>query len=340
MQNVASANFPRLVGDIGGTHIRFAVVAAAGAAPAQIRRYRCADFPGPEAAIRHYLASAGLALPPVAAFGIATPLDGDAVRMTNHPWAFSIEALRRALGLERLVFINDFTALALALPELRGDDLEQIGGGLAQAGQPRAPLALLGPGTGLGVSGLIPCGNGGWQPLAGEGGHVTLAASTAREAAIITALAGRFGHVSAERALSGPGLAALHDAIRQLDGAPPSPLDSHEISARALAGACPHCVEALEVFCAFLGTVAADLALTLGARGGVYVGGGIVPALGAYFARSGFRQRFEAKGRFSAWLAAIPTHVIRAPYAALSGASEALDRAHPTPAAHPPRPIP
>ena len=336
MQSTASANFPRLVGDIGGTHIRFAVVAAPGAAPARIRRHACADFPGPEAAIRHYLAAEGLALPPVAAFGIATPLDGDAVRMTNHPWAFSIEALRQALGLERLVFINDFTALALALPGLRGDDLEPIGGGLAQAGQ---PIALLGPGTGLGVSGLIPCG-GGWQPLAGEGGHVTLAASTAREAAIIAVLAARFGHVSAERALSGPGLAALHDAIRQLDGAPPAPLPSHAVSARALAGACPHCVEALEVFCALLGTVAADLALTLGARGGVYVGGGIVPALGAFFARSGFRQRFEAKGRFSGWLATIPTHVIRAPYAALSGASEALDRAPPAPAAHPPRPLP
>ena len=153
-------------------------------------------------------------------------------------------------------------------------------------------------------------------------------------------LAARFGHVSAERALSGPGLAALHDAIRQLDGAPPAPLPSHAVSARALAGACPHCVEALAVFCALLGTVAADLALTLGARGGVYVGGGIVPALGAFFARSGFRQRFEAKGRFSGWLATIPTHVIRAPYAALSGASEALDRAPPAPAAHPPRPLP
>lgn len=336
MQSTASANFPRLVGDIGGTHIRFAVVAAPGAAPARIRRHACADFPGPEAAIRHYLAAEGLALPPVAAFGIATPLDGDAVRMTNHPWAFSIEALRQALGFAQLVFINDFTALALALPQLKGTELEQIGGGTPRPG---APLALLGAGTGLGVSGLIPCGAG-WQPLAGEGGHVSLAAGNAREAAIIAVLAARFGHVSAERALSGPGLAALHDAIRQLDGAPPAPLPSHAVSARALAGACPHCVEALAVFCALLGTVAADLALTLGARGGVYVGGGIVPALGAFFARSGFRQRFEAKGRFSGWLATIPTHVIRAPYAALSGASEALDRAPPAPAAHPPRPLP
>ncbi len=323
MQKLASRHFPRLVGDIGGTNIRFAVIAAAGGAPAQIRSFACSDFPGPEAAIRHYLACEGLALPPVAAFGIATPLSGDAVRMTNHPWAFSIEVLRQALGFAQLVFINDFSALALALPRLKGADLEQIGGGTPQ---PDAPLALLGAGTGLGVSGLIPC-TGGWQPLAGEGGHVSLAAGNAREAAIIAVLGTRFGHVSAERALSGPGLAALHDAIRQLEGTPPCPLDSREISARALAGSCPHCTEALELFCALLGSVAGNLALTLGARGGVYIGGGIVPALGDFFARSGFRARFEAKGRFSAYLAAIPTYVIRAPYAALSGAGEALERA-------------
>lgn len=323
MQKLASRLFPRLVGDIGGTNIRFAVIAAAGAAPAQIRSFACSDFHGPEAAIRHYLACEGLPPPPIAAFGIATPLSGDLVRMTNHPWAFSIEALRVALGFQRLVFINDFTALALALPRLHGADLEQVGGG---APQPGAPLALLGAGTGLGVSGLIPCGAG-WQPLAGEGGHVSLAAGNPREAAIIAVLAARFGHVSAERALSGPGIAALHSAIRQLEGAPPCSLDAREISARALAGSCPHCTEALEVFCALLGSVAADLALTLGARGGVYVGGGIVPALGDFFARSGFRARFEAKGRFSAYLAAVPTYVIRAPYAALSGADEALDRA-------------
>ena len=328
MQKLASQPFPRLVGDIGGTNIRFAVITAAGSAPAQIRSFACASFPGPEAAILHYLSSEGLARPPVAAFGIATPLTGDAVRMTNHPWAFSIEALRQALGFAQLVFINDFTALALALPQLKGTELEQIGGGTPRPG---APLALLGAGTGLGVSGLIPCGAG-WQPLAGEGGHVNLAAGNAREAAIIAVLAERFGHVSAERALSGPGLAALHDAIRQLDGAPPCPRDSREISARALAASCPHCIEALELFCALLGSVAGDLALTLGACGGVYVGGGIVPALGDYFVHSGFRARFEAKGRFSAYLRGVPTYVIRAPYAALSGAGEAIERAPSAPA--------
>ena len=328
MQKLASHPFPRLVGDIGGTNIRFAVITAAGSAPAQIRSFACASFPGPEAAIRHYLLCEGLQCPPVAAFGIATPLEGDAVRMTNHAWAFSIEALRLALGFEHLVFINDFTALALALPRLHGADLEQIGGGTPQPG---APLALLVAGTGLGVSGLIPCG-GGWQPLACEGGHVSLAAGSAREAAIIAVLAARFGHVSAERALSGPGLAALHDAIRQLDGAPPCPRDSREISARALAASCPHCIEALELFCALLGSVAGDLALTLGARGGVYVGGGIVPALGDCFGHSSFRARFEAKGRFSAYLRGVPTYVIRAPYAALSGAGEAIERAPSAPA--------
>ena len=124
--------------------------------------------------------------------------------------------------------------------------------------------------------------------------------------------------------LSGPGLISLHDAVRALAGRPAVSLPSEQISARAMANTCVYCSEALDLFCALLGTVAADLALTLGARGGVYLGGGIIPRLGDFFARSPFRQRFEDKGRFSAWLARIPTRVIDAPYAALAGAAAAL----------------
>jgi glucokinase len=328
--NPASAPYPRLVADIGGTNARFALVQAPGAAPTQLRSLRCAEHAGPEAALRAWLEDTRTRLPDYAAFGIATPIDGDAVAMTNHPWRFSIGALRAALGLHRLTVVNDFTALALSLPALGDSDLLRVGGDdlLRVGGEMHAASAraLIGAGTGLGVSGLLPA-PGGWVPLQGEGGHVTLPATNAREAAVVAWLGARHGHVSAERVLSGPGLVALHEALLALDGVPHVERKPVDITEHALAGDCRHCVEALELFCALLGTVAGDLALTLGARGGLYVGGGIVPRLGAFFLRSAFRERFLAKGRFRPWLEQIPTWVIIAPHAALTGASAALDRA-------------
>lgn len=313
--------YPRLVADIGGTNARFAIVDKPASPPRQVLNLRCADHAGPARAVRAYLAATGLALPEVAAFGIATPVTGDAVAMTNHPWRFSVGGLRAELGLRRLLLVNDFTALALALPGLGDAERERVGGGEPAAG---AAVALLGAGTGLGISGLIPAA-GAAVPLQGEGGHVSLPACTAREAAVVARLTARHGHVSAERVLSGPGLATLHATLRELDGLPPATLGAEEVSARAIARSCAHCVEALTLFCALLGTVAGDLALTLGARGGVYLGGGIVPQLGAFFAGSPFRERFEAKGRFRPYLERIPTWVIRAPHAALAGAAVALD---------------
>lgn len=311
----------RLVGDVGGTNARFAIVPAPGHPPSHVRTLACADHPGIDDAIRAYLAAAGLPAPRVAALGIANPVGGDRVAMTNHHWTFSIEAVRAALGFDRLLVINDFTALAMSLRDLQAGERRQVGGGTALAGH---AIGLLGAGTGLGVSGLLPCGDH-HVPLAGEGGHITMPACTAREAAILAVLGEQYGHVSAERVLSGPGLVALHDAIVRLAGQPARTLGSAEISARGLAGTCPACVETLHTFCAMLGTVAADLALILGARGGVYVGGGIVPRLGPFFAASAFRRRFEHKGRFSAYLANIPTYVIDAPYPALRGAARALE---------------
>lgn len=311
----------RLVGDVGGTNARFAIVPEPGCQPTHIRTLACADHPDIEQAIRTYLSLEGLATPSVAAIGIANPITGDRVAMTNHHWAFSVEALRAALGLERLLLINDFTALAMSLPQLHPAERPQIGGGEALAGH---AIGLLGAGTGLGISGLVPCGDH-YVPLSGEGGHITMPACTVREAEIIAVLGEHYGHVSAERILSGPGLVALHDAIVKLAGEPARALSSAEISTRGLEGSCPLCVDTLHTFCAMLGTVAGDLALTLGARGGVYVGGGIVPRLGAFFGASAFRQRFEQKGRFAAYLAKIPTYVIDAPYPALLGAARALE---------------
>ncbi|MFN3988377.1 MAG: glucokinase [Rhodocyclaceae bacterium] len=317
----ASTSSPSvLVGDIGGTNARFALSAGPGAHPTHVRSLACADYAGPDEALHAYFALEGLAPPRVAAIGIANPVTGDTVKMTNHHWRFSVESLRAAIGFERLLLVNDFTALALALQDLRPDEYRQVGGGLAQPGK---PIGLIGPGTGLGVSGLVPAG-GTHAPLEGEGGHVTLATRNAREARVVAVLAKRFGHVSAERVLSGAGLVALHDALRQLDGAPALALADADISARGLAGACPYCVETLHLFCALLGSVAGDLALTLGALGGVHIGGGIVPRLGEFFERSEFRRRFEDKGRFRPYLARIPTFVIHAAHPALLGAARAL----------------
>jgi glucokinase len=314
---------PRLLGDVGGTSARFARQAGPGAPITDVAVYACARYPSLEAVMRRYLAEHGTAAPRVAAIGIANPVVSDQVQMTNHAWHFSIDALRRALGLQRLLVLNDFAALALALPELQPGELRAVGGGIAVPG---TPLALLGPGTGLGVSGLLFDAHGREHVLSGEGGHVTLAAGNEEEAAVIDWLRRQFGHVSAERALSGPGLENLHRARAAVLGQDAAPLSALQITERALASADAACDATLELFLGLLGNVAGNLALTLGARGGVYIGGGIVPRLGERIERSRFRARFEAKGRFTAYLGRIPTWVVQATDApALRGASRALD---------------
>lgn len=317
-----SQGFPRLLGDIGGTHARWAWQAHAGATLEDVSVATGTATGSLYASAAAYLARGGHAQPRSAGIGIATAITGDEVRMTNHPWSFSIKELQRALGLERCLVINDFTALAMSLPALGPTDLQAIGGGTAVAD---AAIGLLGPGTGLGVSGLMPTGSGSWSPLSGEGGHVTLAASDDREAALLAWLRQRLGHVSAERVLSGSGLVNLYQAICALDGVVPRVLEPSEVSAAAQAGTDAQCQAALAQFTAFLGNVAGNLALTLGARGGVYLGGGIVPRLGPSFDAALFRRHFEAKGRFGDYLRPIPTWVIVAPAPALLGAARALD---------------
>lgn len=315
---------PRLLGDIGGTNARFAWQEADDAPLTDIVALPSADHATLGDAMRAYLAQVGRAAPPWCAFGIANPITGDQVRMTNHDWSFSITAMQQAFGFERLVVINDFTALALAVPTLMASELRQVGGTTPVDG---AAIAVIGPGTGLGVSGLLPAGRPNhWIALQGEGGHVTLAAGSEREAAVLALLRDDFGHASAERAVSGHGLEALFAAVCRLDGrSVETPWTAAEITAHGVAATDRQCVEALELFCAFLGGTAGNLALTLGARGGVYLGGGIVPRLGDAFARSRFREAFEAKGRFRSYLAAIPVFVIEAKLSpALRGASRAL----------------
>lgn len=304
-----------LIADVGGTNVRFALVSPDGTAR-QVRALRAEDHAGLAEAAEAYLAAVAPDPAPInAAFAVASPVVGDRLDLTNRRWSFSIDALRRRLALERLVVVNDFAALALALPHFVTGDLVAVGGGTAAPGLPKV---VLGPGTGLGVAGLVPH-HGQWLPVSGEGGHATMAAGDDAEAEVLAWLRRRFDHVSAERVLSGPGLANLYAGlagVRGRTGDPPSP---ETITERAAAGSCPISVAAVDMFCAMLGSVAGDLALTFGARGGVYVAGGIVPKLHPLFERSAFRARFEGKGRFATYLADIPTWVIGRDQPALVG---------------------
>jgi glucokinase len=323
---MSTDTFPRLLGDIGGTHARFAWQADATSAISDASSYRCDQHDTLLSAVRQYIAEQGKTSPRAGAIGIANPVTGDAVRMTNHHWSFSISELQHELGLQRLLVINDFTALALSLPALTPEDLRPIGGGTAVVGAARA---LIGPGTGLGVSGLLPATCGAGVPIHGEGGHVTLAPDNELESAVVLALKKRFGHASAERALSGPGLVNLYGALCEVDGHPAEPLDPADVIERSRAEPPDaRCVAAVHLFCALLGSTAGNLALTLGARGGVYIGGGIAPRILKELERSAFRQRFESKGRFRDYLAEIPTCVIDSAVSpAFLGAARALDQA-------------
>lgn len=321
---VAQPGWPRLVADIGGTNARFGWLSGPDAAIAEVRVLPCADYAGPTEAVQAYLAQASLPQPDCAALGMAIPVTGDQVQMTNLHWRFSIEQVRAELGLHRLLVLNDFTALALAIPGLSHASLSPLGPvRSATAG----PKGLIGAGTGLGVSGLLPVpGTERWVPIMGEGGHVTLAAATELEFEIIQCLRRRYGHVSAERVLCGAGLVDLYHALVQVQGCSGSEVTTAaQVLAQGLQESGGTACQALDLFCGWLGSVAGDLALTLGAVGGMYIGGGIAPRMGAFLRQSAFHQRFVSKGRYQAYLEAIPTWLIDAPLSpALSGAAQAL----------------
>ena len=315
---------PRLLADIGGTHARFAIETAPGIVEA-IAVLPCASYATPEDALRDYLASkaaqdAGAGAVREAALAIAGNVAGNRVRMTNHHWLFVPEAMRKAFGWHAVVLCNDFSALALAIPRLDGSERRQVGGGSGVEG---GVIGVLGPGTGFGVSGLVLAQDA-WTPLETEGGHVNFAPSNEIECRILEFAWREHAHVSVERLLSGIGLNIVYRALCEQAGVAPDAIDVPEIIRRALAGECGQCGATIDTFCAMLGTAAANVALTLGAVGGIYIGGGIVPRLGARFDTSGFRARFEAKGRFSSYLAQIPTYVITADYPAFKGLSAKL----------------
>lgn len=313
-----------LVADIGGTNARFAL-AGRDARPSAPVAWMTALYPDLPSALDAFLAEAGRPRVAAAAVCAAGPVDGagDAARivMTNCPWVVEAGAIARAVEAP-VALVNDFTAVALALPHLGGGDYETIGGGDAD---PSAPVAVLGPGTGLGVSGLIPVVDAaglvsGHATVPGEGGHVSLAPGNEREISLLFQLMQTFGHVSAERVLCGPGLETLYAALGALDGAPETGRPTAaDIARMARDGTSSVASETVRIFTGLLGSVAGDLALTLGARGGVYLAGGILPRWDDLFDRGLFRHRFEAKGRFRRYLAPIPVRLITASDPALLG---------------------
>ena len=303
-----------LIADIGATTTRCELLNDRGRLTAP-EEFRNADFTGVPGLLKIYLDHRRASdQPRRAALAVAAPITDDRVDMLNIQWSFSQNELRNALNLSRLLVVNDFAAVAWGLGQLSPEELARVGPGEAV---PRMPMAALGPGSGLGVATYIPTADGGGV-ASGEGGHVTLPAATDEEAAVISLLRAQYGHCSAERALSGPGLLNLYTALAQLAGQPTTVTSPAQISAAAAQGDAL-AARAVAMFCAMLGTVAGDLALTVGARGGVYIAGGIVPKLLRPFARSAFRERFESKGRYRAWLATVPTLVITAPVPAFVG---------------------
>lgn len=298
-----------LVGDIGGTNARFGLADPETCVVTHQSVRQTADFPHIEDAIRDYLATdAGGHRTRRAAIAVACPVGNDHINLTNNHWEFSVSALREAMKWDDLQMLNDFTAQALAIPHLPASDITRIGPDVSVASP--APLAVLGPGTGLGVSGLIPNGHGGWIALSGEGGHVGIVAENEQEVAILRHAWEAFGRSSLERLVCGSGIVFLHGALAKIRGEAEDTKDVGEIVRRGLSDESPLAVETLNQFCAFLGGFAGDTALLLGARGGVYIAGGVVPRLGDFFAESPFRTRFENKGRFAGYTAAIPTFVI------------------------------
>lgn len=312
-----------LLADIGGTNARFALADCAAASPLRddsVREFKVADFPSLADAAKHYLEQAD-ASARNGVFAVAGRVDGDEARITNHPWVISLSRTREALGFDGLKLVNDFAAQAMAVSLLTPADVMSVGG---VAWSPVAhavsrTYAVIGPGTGLGVGGLL-MRDGRRHPLESEGGHISFSPGTPEEMQVLERLSRQFGRVSNERLICGPGLVNIHRALCEIDGIDPGLLQPSDITTRAAQGDAL-CMRTLDVFCAVFGAIAGDLVLTLGAWDGVFLTGGLVPRVLDNLQHSGFRQRFEHKGRFSSAMARIPTLAITHPQPGLLGAA-------------------
>jgi glucokinase len=311
-----------LVGDIGGTNARFALWQDQQLSSIQV--LATADHASPEAAIAVYLNGLGLAPGSIGAvcLSVAGPVSGDEFRFTNNHWRLSRQAFCQTLQVDRLVLVNDFSAMALGMTRLQPDEFRVVCEGTPQ---PLSPAVVIGPGTGLGVGTLLDLGQGRWVALPGEGGHVDLPLGTAREVQLWQHIHDEIGHVSAETALSGSGLLRVYRAICGVDGHP-AVLDTPQaITAAALAGD-SLALQVLEQFCCWLGRVAGNNVLTSGGRGGVYIVGGVIPRFADIFLASGFARCFADKGCMSDYFKGIPVWLVTAPYCGLTGAGVALEQ--------------
>ncbi|HEY5852353.1 MAG TPA: glucokinase [Lysobacter sp.] len=312
-----------LVSDIGGTNARFGIAETGlrGAlVDGSVREFPVAGFPSLSEAAATYLDMQHEQVD-AAVFAVAGRILGDEVRITNHPWVISREQTQRALGVAHVALLNDFAAQAMAITCLQDADVVAIGPQAWRAFDPRLPrtYAVIGPGTGLGVGGLM-VRNGKCYPLETEGGHAGFAPVTVEDLRLLECLIGRFGRVSCERLVSGPGLVNLHSAVCEISGQPQEALEPSAITARAAAGD-GNCQRAIDVFCAAFGSMAGDLVLMHGAWDGVFLAGGLVPKMLPALQASSFRERFESKGRFSSALADVPSLAIVHPNSGLLGAA-------------------
>ncbi len=312
----------RLVGDIGGTNARFALWR--NGVLHEIGVLRTIDYPTPAAAIREYLTRRGVSLESLSTVCLACagPVGGDQFEFTNNPWRLSQKDFVRELGLQRLLLINDFEAMALGMTRLEQTDRVTIQPG---AGDPASPRLVIGPGTGLGVAALLPEAGGRWRALPGEGGHACLPIGSEREANLWRLLHRELGHVKAEAVISGGGLLRLYRACCELDGVMPVLNTPMAVTEAALRGE-QQAVAVLEQFCVWLGRVVGDAVLTFGARGGVYLAGGVVPHFAEFFGRSGFLAALCDKGDSRAYFADVPVWLVTAPYPGLEGAGVALEQ--------------
>lgn len=310
-----------LVGDIGGTNIRFAISDLDELTIADFASLHSADFPGPAAALAQYLRSVP-GCPALVGLAVAGQVSAAGATMTNLPWSFTREDILAVTGAERVCLVNDFEAIALALPHLTDTDLRPLGGGSAVPGAARA---VLGPGTGLGVAGLVPGSGGGWVAVPSEGGHMSFGATSAAESALFEAMRGELDYLGAEHLLSGAGLVRLYRILCGREGRAPVATTAPELARAALVEHDATARAALRQFVVWLGRFAGDVALLYGARGGVYLGGGIAPAIHEVLAEGDFRAAFETRGRLSGYVAAIPVHAIKpGADAGLRGAAVAL----------------
>jgi glucokinase len=312
----------RLVGDIGGTNARFALAEPTSGRPrlSLFRSLSCEDHPSLEAAIAAYFAGQpSEPRPATAVIAVAGPVVDGALNFTNLGWRVSEAELAQTFGFRSATLINDYAALAFAAPALNDEDVHHIGPKFA--GRADSTIAMIGAGTGFGASALVRDGRA-EAVLTAEGGHIAYTPTNTLEAEIWRLLSLKFGRVSVERVLSGPGLVNLHLAMLELEGRKPACESPDSISRLAEAGDVL-ALRTVRLFCDIMGSVAGDFALAYGAQGGLCIAGGVAARLLGYLGKSDFRRRFESKGRFEGYLRAIPSMVVTQPYAALLGAGRA-----------------